>query len=281
MKLEDLFSSIESTLLSRFKESGFINHNGDKGENREEILIEFLRNHLPKRYGVTKGEVIIQKGERSHAIDIIIYDSVNCPVLYAGKTSILPIEGVYGIIEVKSTLSKNEALDALSKVESFKKLAPRELGITSSQDAVTLHRPSRPFGIVLGYQLSSNSITSLKNNWKEQAYEVHDVNYVANLICVLGEGLLHFEKYNLTKGEKDILLDTDEFVDLVTTAHKRHRNGEECDEILAKIIAEETKDRTFGRFIMYLLIMLTKIKLNVPDLTRYIDPELPMTIVKE
>lgn len=168
MKLKDLFSSIEITMLARFRESGFIQHNGDKGENREEILMEFLKKHLPKRYGVTKGEVITKDGLRSHAIDIIIYDAVNCPVLYAGKTSILPIEGVYGIIEVKSSLSKTEFEDAASKIASFKKLAPRDLGIIETREYVTLHRSSRPFGIALGYQLSNNSLESLKLNWQQQ-----------------------------------------------------------------------------------------------------------------
>lgn len=115
MDLNQLFSSIETTMMARFKESGFINHSGDKGENREEFLMDFLKNHLPKRYGVTKGEVITKEGLRSHAIDIIIYDAVNCPILYSGKTSILPVEGVYGIIEVKSSLSKSEFEDAAKK----------------------------------------------------------------------------------------------------------------------------------------------------------------------
>ena len=34
------------------------------------------------------------------------------------------MEGVYGIIEVKSTLSKSEFVDAAKKIEAFKKLAP-------------------------------------------------------------------------------------------------------------------------------------------------------------
>lgn len=230
---------------------------------------------------MTKGEVITQKGERSHAIDIIIYDAVNCPVLYAGRTSILPIEGVYGIIEVKTSLSKAEFVDAASKIASFKKLAPRDLGIIAVRDSVTLHRPSRPFGIVIGYQFSNNSLNSLKVNWQKQCNQVYDVNYFTNLVCVLGEGLLHYEQVNLSKGIKELLLDTDEFVNLVLTAHKRGDNGEESDEIILRIINEAVKDRTFGRFITYLLIMLTKMKLNVPDLSRYIDPELPIAIVKE
>lgn len=281
MNLNVLFSSIETTMLARFKESGFIQHNGDKGENREEILIEFLKKHLPKRYGIAKGEVITKEGQRSHAIDIIIYDAVNCPVLYSGKTSILPIEGVYGIIEVKSSLSKTEFEDAANKIASFKKLAPRDLGVIATRDYVTVHRASRPFGIVLGYQLVRNSLESLKDNWQQQCAQVHDVNYFANMVCVLGEGLLRYEHVNLTLGEKHLLIDTDKFVNLVLTAHKRQTNMEPNDDNILRIIIDGAKDKTFGRFFTYLLILLTGMKLNTPDLGRYIDPDLPITIVQE
>jgi hypothetical protein len=281
MDLNDLFSSIETTMLARFKESGFIVHSGDKGENREEFLMEFLKKHLPSRYGVTKGEVITKDGARSHAIDIIIYDAVNCPVLFAGKTSILPIEGVYGIIEVKSSLSKAEFDDAASKITSFKKLAPRDLGVIATRDYATVHRASRPFGIVFGFQLSGNSLDSLQKNWMAHSQTVHDVNYFCNLVCVLGQGILRYENVNLSRGEKHLLLDTDEFVNLVLTAHKRVANSEEQDEIILRIISEGVEDRTFGRFFTYLLIMLTRMKLNVPDLGRYIDPELPISVIRE
>ncbi|HGY3929991.1 TPA: DUF6602 domain-containing protein [Citrobacter koseri] len=281
MDLNQLFNSIEATMLARFKESGFIHHNGDKGENREEFLMGFLKTHLPKRYGVTKGEVITKEGLRSHAIDIIIYDAVNCPVLYAGKTSILPVEGVYGIIEVKSTLSKSEFDDAAEKITSFKKLAPRDLGVIATREYATVHRASRPFGIVFGFNISGTSLDSLKENWRAHCDAVHDVNYFCNLICVLGKGVLRYEKVNLTKGEKDLLLDTDEFVNLVLTAHKRQVNSEENDEIILRIVKEGMEDQSFGRFFTYLLIMLTRMKLNVPDIGRYIDPNLPLSIVRE
>lgn len=281
MDLNELFSSIETTMLARFKESGFINHSGDKGENREEFLMDFLREHLPKRYGVAKGEIITKDGKRSHAIDIIIYDAVNCPVLYSGKTSILPIEGVYGIIEVKSSLSKAEFDDAAGKIASFKKLAPRDLGVIATREYATVHRASRPFGVVFGFQLSGNSLDSLKDNWMAQCHAVHDVNLFCNLVCVLGTGLLRYESVNLSKGEKYLLIDTDDFVRLILTAHKRSSSSEEQDEVLLRVIKEGAEDRTFGRFFTYLLIMLNRMKLNVPDLGRYIDPELPLAIVRE
>ena len=127
--LPKLFASIEQTMLARFREAGFIKHAGDKGENREHILRDFLANHLPKKYGVAKGEIVTKDGQHSHSADIVIYDAVNCPILYSEKTAIIPIEGVFGVIEVKSSLSKAEFVGAARQIESFKKLAPRELGV--------------------------------------------------------------------------------------------------------------------------------------------------------
>ena len=107
MDLERFFDSVEDTMLARYQQAEAIRHAGDRGQNRESDLREFLRTHLPSRYGVTKGEVVTKDGGHSHSADVVIYDAMNCPVLYSGKTAVLPVEGVYGIIEVKSTLSKS------------------------------------------------------------------------------------------------------------------------------------------------------------------------------
>jgi hypothetical protein len=281
MDLKEFFGKVEETMLARFHQAGFVQHPGDKGENREGILREFLSTHLPHRYGVAKGEVITKQGQHGHSADIVIYDAINCPVLYVEKTTILPIEGVYGIIEVKSRLSKPEFLDAVTKIESFKKLAPRELSVIQTREYVTVHRPSRPFGIVLGFELGDNSLDSLEANWHELNDQIHDVNYFANLVVVLGSGLLHFERVDLTRGEKWPLLDTDEFVNLVLTAHKREKNDEPPLEVKVRITAEGLGMRTFGRFFVYLLIMLAKMKVGIPDLGRYVDPTLPIMIHRE
>jgi hypothetical protein len=279
--LPDLFASIENTMLARFREAGFIKHAGDKGENREHILREFLSNHLPKKFGVTKGEIITRDGRHSHSADIIIYDAINCPVLYSEKTAIFPIEGVYGIIEVKSSLSKAEFVSAAKQIESFKRLAPRELGVIETREYITVHRPSRPFGIIVGFNFGGNSLNSLSSNWQELNKEIHDVNFFVNYLCVLGEGLLRYEKANLTLGEKTLLIDTDDFVKLIQTQRKKINNSEPVDEIIFRVVEESLKDATFGRFFVYLIVVLSRLKLNPPDLARYIDPELPMMIVRE
>jgi len=281
MDIREFFERVEDTLLARFRESGFIDHSGDKGENREDLLREFLKDHLPKQYGVLKGEIVTKDGAKSHAADVIVYDALSSPVLYKGKTAVVPIEGVYGIIEVKSRLSKAELVDAIRKIEAFKRLAPRDLGVIQTREYVTVHRPTRPFGLVFGYQLADNSLKSLSENWLEENQRIHDVNYFANLVCVLGVGLLHYEMVNLNLGTKELLLDTDQFVNLVQTAHKRTANDEPQDEIKLRVVEEAAGQRSFGRFLVYLLIMLARMKLVVPDLGRYLDPSLPLMIIRE
>ena len=66
-----------------------------------------------------------------------------------------------------------------------------------------------------------------------------------------------------------------------TTVHKRTRTGEQFDEILTRIIVESVGTNTFGKLFVYLLIMLLGMKVNTPDIARYIDPDLGHTIIRE
>lgn len=281
MEIKEFFSNVEKTISSKFKESGFTRHAGDKGANREQILRKFLAKHLPRKYGVTRGELITGQGKHTHSVDIIIYDALNCPILYSGDTEILPIEGVYGIIEVKSKLSKDELLDAVKKIESFKKIAPRSPSLIRTRESVTLHMPSRPFGVVLGYELGGNSLSTLFDNFCEANHNISIVNYIANLVVVLGVGLLHYEKINLLRGDKLLFLDTDDIVTLAETVDKRRRNKETVEDLMCRLIKEELGNDTFGRFFVYLLMMLEKMKLNIPDIGRLLDPSLPFIIHRE
>jgi hypothetical protein len=281
MDIPSFFESVENELLARLAKAGFVAHAGDKGGNREEILRDFLSKHLPARYGVAKGEIATKAGQRSHSADIIIYDALDTPILYSESTAVLPIEGVYGIIEVKSRLSKTEFLDAASKITEFKRLAPRDLSVISTRDYVTVHRPSRPFGLILGYQLDGNSLASLAGNWAEENKRVHDVNFFVNAIAVLGTGVLNYELIDLPAGTKEVILHTDTFVNTIRTAEHATSQGLPVPERLFRIAQHALGNRTFGRFYVYLLLLLSGIRLGVPDLGAYLDPELPRLIFKE
>ena len=55
MDLAEFLKAVEGSIRAKFAESAVISHPGDKGENREEILSEFLSKHLPRRYRGDKG----------------------------------------------------------------------------------------------------------------------------------------------------------------------------------------------------------------------------------
>src|SRR5712691_7820804 len=83
VNMNEFFGQVEETMLARFRQAGFVEHGGERGLSRERILRDFLTNHLPKRYGITKGEIITKDGKRSHSCDLIVYDVMQCPLLYA------------------------------------------------------------------------------------------------------------------------------------------------------------------------------------------------------
>ena len=279
--VSELLESAERTISARFMEAEQIPHLGDRGENRELLLREFLEKYLPTRYGLTKGHVITRSGDVSYSADIIVYDRQTCPVFYSGVTSILPIEGVYGIIEVKSSLSKAELVDAARKVETFKKLAPRELGVVDLGDSVTVRRGSRPFGIVFGYQVADNSLASLRVNVEELQKEIHLSNYFVNLVSVLGSGSIYNEGIRWDKGEKFPLIDTDQSVRFFEDVQFDQRRGVDVDHKYGFRVVLEPSETAFGRFLSYLQIILSRMALNSPDIGAYLGAGTPPLIVRE
>jgi len=269
MTIDKLFSSIEQTFVAQFNLIESIKHQGDKGENREEILRNFLINHLPSKYGITKGEVIGNTGYQSPSIDIIIYDAINCPILYAEKTAILPIEGVYGIIEVKSKLSKKELCDTAKKIKLFKENIDKNITyrICNIQE-----KPSLPFGIIFAYDLDRNSIKSLFDNLEDFEKELLFLHHNVNLIVVLQHGLIYyyFIDYNIKTNR--IILSSDDIHSIYSKIHLIEKNIE-----LTRMI-EYSKENTFGKFFIYLLGILGKMKLCIPNIDNYYNPRYPIII---
>ncbi len=73
-----------------------INHMGERGGSREEILLSYLRKYIPIKYEMNNGVIIDETGEQSRQQDIIIYDSFNSPVLLnMQSTKMVPIESVF------------------------------------------------------------------------------------------------------------------------------------------------------------------------------------------
>lgn len=191
MDVRQLFRGISTKLLVDFETSAGMNHQGNKGAFRESALREFLSdNRLPARFGLGTGEVVSSFGGVSRQSDIVVYDRLNSiPLLYNESVQVFPIESVYGVIEIKSRLSKEELIKSLDNIKSIKDLVIGGGAAYSSPMATKAHNDSRPFGIVFAYALASNSLESLTENLKDWERE-NPSKFWPNMIVVLGEGII-------------------------------------------------------------------------------------------
>jgi hypothetical protein len=104
-----------------------VRHAGEKGRLNETHFTSILRRYLPRRFGIGSGFVVSANKNKpwSHQCDIIIYDALNNAPLYESPAfSIYPIEMVYGVIEVKTDISGQSALnDCFEKCAHLRKMA--------------------------------------------------------------------------------------------------------------------------------------------------------------
>lgn len=94
-----------------------IAHGPEKGRSLELEVIALLRQILPAEYGLSSGFIAYRKpgGVRlSTQLDVIIYDAVRYrPLIQFPSCAVLPLEAVYGYVEVKAVLSSSRSTKKL------------------------------------------------------------------------------------------------------------------------------------------------------------------------
>lgn len=198
MDVRKVFRGISRKLLEDFKISEEIKHPGSKGTFRENALGDFLgRERLPLKYGVGSGEIVGLTNETSRQSDLIIFDRLNgVPLLFGEQVQVYPIDSVYGVVEVKSKLSKPKLLEALESIKSVKELSPGGTVVRSAGPfSHAIARP-RPFGIVFAYALAGNSLQSLRENLAEWEKD-NAPEFWPNYIVVLDEGVIYHANQEL------------------------------------------------------------------------------------
>lgn len=194
MDTRTLFQKISQRMRADFEASAQIKHSGSKGTVRENGLRKFLEERLPAKYALGAGEAIGRvRDTTSHQCDVIVYDRLNgVTLLYDESIQVFPIDCVYGIIEVKSALSKAEFLDALEKIKALKAMAPGG-AVSQPVGAYTLvHARPRPFGMVFAYSLGDNSLNSLVENLREWEKETPPALW-PNYVCILEAGVIYHQ----------------------------------------------------------------------------------------
>lgn len=166
-------------------------HYAERGAEAQEILIKFLNIHLPKRYSASSGIIIDNQNNVSPQIDVIIYDSINSPVYRKDeRVMILPSDNVAAVIEVKSTLSKQELVDAAEKIKRSKAL--NKTPITNVDQEVTKGglTITQTLGVVFAYT-SSTSLETLTENLVEINNNIDAYCWI-DLVVVLDKGVISY-----------------------------------------------------------------------------------------
>jgi hypothetical protein len=124
MDIHRIFQGIADKMLIDFNEiQAQIVHDGERGEQREQVIRDFLTKYLPKKYAIGTGHVLDPDGNISRQCDIVIYDAFNCPLLLVEEGyQLFPIEAVLGVIEVKSVINASLIAESAKNIQSVKQL---------------------------------------------------------------------------------------------------------------------------------------------------------------
>jgi hypothetical protein len=95
-------------------------HAGLVGSGNEQAIAAVLRGFLPGRFGIDVNAMVIDRfGRTSKEADIVIYDAHNQPNFLR---KVFPVEIVYAVIEVKTSMGSPEAAHALENLKSVNAL---------------------------------------------------------------------------------------------------------------------------------------------------------------
>jgi hypothetical protein len=183
---QEIFEQAARKLRQDFDSLRVVPHAGAKGGEAEKIIRDFLNKHLPGRFKAGSGFIVDKRGEVSRQTDVVIYDALNCPVYrWSEDAAIFPNDNVAAVIEVKSTLDKEELRDTHLKTEEAKTLAK-----TPVPDGLPVLVQEHTLCCLFAFQ-SALTLERLQAHYadliKERGFGRH-----IDLVAVLDRGLLQW-----------------------------------------------------------------------------------------
>lgn len=147
-------------LESYFEQSKDILHSASKGTIRENIVNRVIRPFLPSCYGISGGEAFDCNGNTSKQLDLVVYDAVFSYIVpYIDNYIQFPCESIYGNVEIKSMLNKDEFCKAITNIASLKNLSRKGTHSWQVTPQVSIQVNGKPnnsdrnpyFGIIFAY----------------------------------------------------------------------------------------------------------------------------------
>jgi len=193
MNWEDLFAASTAQLTAALAEArATLEHRGLKGSANELAVAKWIKPLLPGAIEVCTGEVIDSQGGRSKQVDVLLFDAATTPrFLSRGDISVLPVEGVFAVLEIKTYLNKVEieaAFENMKALKALKKLAyhPNRSTTTKSlygQD--TVYWPLQFF--LFAYE--SDSLETVLGHVK-RLNAGQPIDQQIDMVCILDKGLI-------------------------------------------------------------------------------------------
>ncbi len=258
INIKQLFKNVSAKLMQEFLETEkTLVFPLDRGAGREEAIRTFLKEKLPRRFGVSKGFVVSHTGEQSSQCDIIVYDADTSPIFYSDlNQEVFPVESVYGVIEVKSRLTPEVLDEAIKNIKAFKQVPRKDLtsvpmGIGQSGIVMSYDKPvNQKLGVLIAYSaggsLESKDLVELTSFIVAQIKKEDILNRI-DFVCIVDRGTI----IPVRKNEKSLQLS------LFNEAASFTMSGD--------------PDTSVGLFFVVLLSTLNNLKLSEPDLFAYFN----------
>ena len=151
--LKNIFDNLELSLKNEMKIK--IQHNLEDGKYREYLVKRILAKIVPSKYEITNGFVIDSENNKSDEMDIIIYDKSYVPPFFDETYTIVPIESVIAVIQVKTTLTWDQLYSSIDNLNSIDRLKTKTGGkIISAKggDIINEERFVAPYKIIISYK---------------------------------------------------------------------------------------------------------------------------------
>jgi len=131
---------------------------------------------------------------------LIVHDRLNTPELVEGRAwRLIPVETVYAVISVKTTLDKGELRNALESVASVRKLPRTAALVGEGKRDVRIPEDQvlRPRGFIFAFKTSWQSSESADTAFRELLAEQDD-SLRPNGVCILDQCFSARKPYTTT-----------------------------------------------------------------------------------
>lgn len=165
--IAEILRALDAQVKSRWALAEQLDHDGERGHAREDVLRGFITELLPESYGASTGFVVDANGSISNQVDLVVYRRDYAPLFHIETVNVFMVESVVAVAEIKSTIKSRDKLAlALDNVRSVKALDRSNGGSNYIVGAREMRGPVDPqkfshqvFGaVVTGESLSRDSL---------------------------------------------------------------------------------------------------------------------------